>query len=153
MNDLHWGETPWDTLSRDELLREVQRMASALISSTSVLRMAQAVEKTSLFYSPGGSGGIAVAKSEAALARLKPYGDEAVYRAFFHYADDLLFDDPSLGVGWAVCPVCGRMYGTTMDGRSSVGRVCSEILGLGTCAGVLRPIAWDDLKPKREESP
>lgn len=152
MNDLQWGETPWDALSRDELLREVQRMASALISASSVLRILRAPQPHSLFWTDDGSGAEALVKATAALARIQPYGNEAVYRAFFRYADDLLFSPP-IGRSWAVCPICGRMFGASIDGRSAVGRACGEILGLGTCAGVLRAITWDDLKPKPKDLP
>lgn len=43
---LKWGETPWDKLSREELLRTVQRYHSALSSLDSCLSMSRATSPT-----------------------------------------------------------------------------------------------------------
>jgi hypothetical protein len=148
---LAWGETPWDALSRDDLLREVQRMYSALVSANSVLHLARAGNETSGFWGPRGTGGEAVAKARQVLAPLREeYGDEGIYRAFFRYADDLLFDTTGdgagIGTGWRICPVCGRMFGNSM-GDKLAERLCSEVLPTG-CEGELEPLQWRHLERK-----
>lgn len=140
---LEWGQTPWDDLDRDTLLREVQRMASALQSAHSVMRMTKYNNEEHPYWSVG-TGARACKKVDQALARLEDYDSEDVYRSFYRYADDLLFT--GVGFGWAVCPVCGQMFGENSEGASAVGTKCASHLNK-TCPGVLRPITWDDLKP------
>lgn len=146
---LEWGQTPWDNLTREELLREVQRMASALQSANSVLKMVEAVGSDHPFWTEG-TGARAAAKVNQALFRLADYSSENVYRSFYRYADDLLFDrstKPRIGWGWAVCPVCDQMIGEGTEGQSAVGTPCASHLH-NECAGILRAITWDDLQPK-----
>ena len=147
---LAWGQTPWDDLDRDELLREVQRMASALQSANSVLSMISAAEPAHPFWTRG-TGARAAAKVEQALARLTEYDGENIYRSFYRYADDLLFDSTTMriGWGWAVCPVCDQMIGEGIDEQSAVGTTCASHLNT-KCPGVLRAITWDDLTPRGE---
>ena len=56
---LKWGETPGDKLTREELLREVQRMYSAVESARSVMAMHKAYGD-SPFWGHVGSGGQAL---------------------------------------------------------------------------------------------
>src|SRR5579863_5439648 len=88
---LQWGETPWDTLSKEELLREVQRMFSALETAQSVLRLVQDTE--SAYWGTQGSGGRALDRvSQVITSVYETYDAESVYRSFFRYASSLLFD-------------------------------------------------------------
>jgi hypothetical protein len=147
--ELKWGESPWDSLTRDELLREVQRMASALLSARSVMTICgpMAGQDIKPFWSSDGSGGRALERADIALRRHDEYGSENCYRAFFRTADWLLFpkpDGPRGSRGWMVCPTCGVMrmedrYGLAPDTK------CPKL----DCGGaVLRPITWDDMKRK-----
>jgi hypothetical protein len=143
--ELAWGKTPWDDLSREELLREVQRMYSANLSMASTLRLISHGETTG-YWSSQGTGGHALAKGEQVRSRVESkYKAESVYRSFFRYADDLLFD--GLGSGWVVCDRCGRMLARGPEGSEFAGSRCiwCDMKGV---ASVLRPLTWDDLAPR-----
>lgn len=91
---LKWGETPFDDLSRAELLRLVQAYHSATVSAQSVMRM-QAELAPSPYWMHGGSGGRALGKCNV-LMKLSGERDadpasENIYRSFFRTADTLLF--------------------------------------------------------------
>lgn len=147
MKELTWGQTPWDDLDRDTLLREVQKMASALQSANSVMRIVKASAPDHPFWAEG-SGWTALAKVEQALGRLDQYEGENVYRSFYRYADDLLFErtpGARIGFGWAVCPVCGQMLGEGVDGHSQIGTPCNSHINK-KCPGVLRALEWSDLE-------
>lgn len=148
MKPLKWGETPWNKLSRDELLREVQRMASALNSAHHVLRQFSSFQPDSPFW-VAGSGYAAMEKTRQALVRMKQYEDDDVYHSFFRYADDLLFErkpGDHIGFGWMVCPDCNVMYGEGTDGYVFDLRGACKL----TCRRPLRPLAWDDMKPAED---
>lgn len=91
---LKWGETPFDDLSRGELLRLVQAYHSAMLAARSVM-LIQAESAPSAYWSFQGTGGRALAKANE-LARLvgndkADAASEAIYRSFFRTADVLLF--------------------------------------------------------------
>lgn len=160
MNELNWGETPWDKMTREELLREVQRMYAAVNAADSVLNLMRIDENGNRredgFWGKGGTAGRAHEMTRQIAEPLwNEYDREQMYDGFFRYANDLLFDRSTgyrIGFGWAVCPVCGDMYGETGDGRSSIGRPCNEHLR-EDCPGVLRPLTWDDMQPEGRERP
>jgi mannose/fructose/N-acetylgalactosamine-specific phosphotransferase system component IID len=88
---------------------------------------------------------------EQALARQEEYSSEDLYRSFFRYALDLLFEHKSgyrIGFGWAMCPVCDQMFGENAEGKPSAGTRCAEHLNK-TCPGILRPIEWADLRTEK----
>jgi hypothetical protein len=91
---LKWGETPFDDLSRAELLRLVQAYHSAVVSAQSVIAM-HAEGTPSPYWNANGSGGRALAKANE-LMKLAGERDpdpasEKIYRSFFRTADVLLF--------------------------------------------------------------
>lgn len=91
---LKWGETPFDDLTRAELLRLVQAYHSATIAARSVM-LIQAEAAPSVYWSFEGSGGRALAKVNH-LVKLAGDGgmneaSENIYRSFFRTADVLLF--------------------------------------------------------------
>jgi hypothetical protein len=140
---MDFGQTPWDSLSREELLRVVQRFYSALNSSQSVLQLCKTNMPDGPFWHDGGSGGKALLKADEALA---PYEDqqEAIYRAFFRYADDLLFNNPNIGFQWAVCTSCNAVFA---DGEPRVPPDCAD------CGHPTRPYTWDDItRDSRKDS-
>lgn len=112
--DLAWGQTPFDDMSREELLFEVRRMFSALQSCRCALALSR--DEGSPFWGSGGAGGDALRKADIAFEDLDDGGEfsEAIYRMFYRYADDLLFE-PKLGFGWQVCASCGDMWGDPID--------------------------------------
>jgi hypothetical protein len=147
--ELPWGQTPWDTFSRQVLLHEVWRMYSALVSCYSALRICKVTASDSCsYFGSGGTGWRALEKGRQILDPLyHSYGEEERWRAFFRYADDLLFDDP-IGAAWVVCPNCGRTYGRLLNSKETQeGKRCQEIMGV-SCPGILRKFMWTDILPE-----
>lgn len=148
MNDKHlkWGKTPFDECSREELIQHCARLYAATSALNSVAMM---LKDKSSFWKEG-TGGEAIEKGRQALELARNGHDgENFYRVYLRYAVDLLFADaPGLEVrsGWALCPTCGQMT-SSFGGLSNAGKVCREVLP-GSCAGVLRELSWDDLKPE-----
>jgi len=152
---LQWGETPFDKLSREEMRMLLCKFYSALNSTRSVLSTSEAmqmqVEAKHPFWGPDGVGGRALAKANQALDPVYAEfgGDEAIWRAFFRVADDLLFDSSKYRIGsnWAICPKCGVMIGRAPDQDPVVGTPCVGTRRRGECDGILRKIEWADLAP------
>lgn len=145
--NLEWGETPWDNLTREELLREVQRYHSALESAASVMRQL-AFGSQLLFWSEG-PGGKALAKAEQAREHIAGFSSETVYRSFFRYADDLLFE--GMGDRWRICDRCAVMCSLIGEPRNKNHLLCHDCERKGI-ESYTRPITWDDLKPLKEKS-
>jgi hypothetical protein len=156
---LKWGETPWDNMSQEELLREVQRIYSACRSLYSVVRMDADMKErfggNTVYYSQTGVGGAALEKGRQVIdALFEKYkeGEHDLFSSFFRYADDLLFDTSTgydfLRKEWHICTECRTMLGENSRGRKLLGAKCSDVFGLKTCNGTYRLITWDDLKKK-----
>lgn len=147
---LEWGQTPWDDLSREELLREVQRMYVALSAARGVL-VVSALENPVPYWSQAGVGGRAITKVYKALSRLESFDSESVYRAFFRYANDLLFGEEE--DGWTICDQCEGMRASVLPREESqIGRPCPDCYRKGITS-VLRRITWEDLKPRPPAPP
>jgi hypothetical protein len=153
---LEWGQTPWDNLSREELLREVWRMYLALRATDTVMAQFQYGHEASPFWSPGGTGGKAAEMLRQILGPLhEQFSSGEMYDRFFRYAGDLLFDGSTgyrTGHGWAICSVCGAMYAGA--GEPPIGQSCgSRPMGEPGCQGVFRLLQWEDFgrKPERRE--
>jgi hypothetical protein len=146
--DLNYGETPWDDMTKEELLFEVWRMYSALVSSHTALALVSGPEPSPFWgrggtQAGGGVGGAALDEIEMALGGL--FEDdvyrEQIYRAFFRYANDLLFD-PNHGFRWMACDSCDNFIGP--GGRDAP---LPTKCGTAKCKGApLRPLCWDDLR-------
>lgn len=140
---LGWGETPWDDMPREDLLRHVQRLYAATLSARGTLRML-ALGDPSPFWSGQGTGGRAIAKCEHAMREAAPDFFEAegdLYDSFYRYAVDLLF--PDLGRGWTIGD-CGHLFGH--DERNRPTTECFF------CKKPMRPFTWADMKPRGTES-
>lgn len=135
--DLEWGETPWDDMPREELVRETQRLYAALVEARRVLESYGCGDSKNPFWQRGGDGGDAL---EMAGEALGTYGDvrAVLYRSFFRYAVGLLF--PGVGADWHVCVACGLIIGS--DERA-------DVIHDGHARAPTRPIEWRDLAPKR----
>lgn len=153
---LEWGQTPFDELSREELQRQCQRLYAATESLTSVVKMFQAGQERSPYWTRG-PGGRALEQGEQALeAARQDFHRGDIYDSFFRYACDLLFTrrKPHLRLQreWAVCPKCAQMVGSLETNYA--GRLCRDVAswalgGKTPCSGVLRPLEWGDLAPSR----
>ena len=146
MATLVWGETPWDSKSKEELLRDVQRMYDAIVAMNSCLHIIKYHDQQSPYWGPGGSGGRSLEMSRQVLAPIHAQYDESdIYRSFFRYATDLLFDQSMpirTGSGWMICPVCGTMTGNP-DRSPDIGEACRMTRN---CTGITRALILDDLK-------
>ncbi|MCL4296283.1 MAG: hypothetical protein KJ077_11165 [Anaerolineae bacterium] len=149
MPELQWGQTPWDNLTREELLREVQRMYAAVQSLYSEITVRKEMKPDSVYFAPDGAGGRAWERGHQIVEPLvEQYGDQ-VYRAFFHYATDLLFEPSAYHQPQRViCPECGEMWGGD-TATFGLGKVHKFVEGRGECNGVLRRLKWADLHPER----
>jgi hypothetical protein len=150
---LEWGETPWDNMTRDELLFQIKRMYSALRSLYAVVKMEEVTQENHPYFGKEGVGGDALEKGRQIIEPLfNQYkgGEEDIYRSFFRYADDLLFDQSTeyttIGSRWHVCPECGMMIGENPNGEKLLGRRCGDVSPNEKCNGILRALTWDDLK-------
>lgn len=150
---LKWGRTPWDKMTRKELLFEVKRMYSALLSVNSELRSCSFFIINPYYFGKTGGGGRALEKARQVLESIHNQykeGDMSLYTVFFRYADDLLFDRSTgyrIGSGWAVCPVCGMMISENGEGESMIGKPCE--MGAKDCPGIFRALSWEDLAPEK----
>lgn len=149
LHELKWGETIWDDMPLNELLREVQRKHAALMRAYSILSMMDRGDYDP-FWGKNGSGGAAIEMVRQALGTIDQSDreHENAYRAFWRYAVDLLFDRKDydqIGSGWVVCPECGTMLGDKAG--TLVGQACTWTKA---CKGVFRRIEWSDLDPSHE---
>lgn len=141
VRSLKWGETPFDRMSREELLRHAQRLYAAAESMESELEAHQYGREESPYWAEGGAGWNALTQgSQAVAAASEGFDREEIYRMFFRYARDLLFD--GVGNRWRICPKCRVMAGRAWNGDSLTGAPCVS----PKCDGVLRKITWEDLK-------
>jgi hypothetical protein len=149
--ELKWGETPWDDMPREDLVRETARLFSALEAARGVAHMARLSDPSSLFWSVEGTGGRALAMADAAL---KPYEQserqrENIYRAYFRTAVDLLFAGVAgVPVGWHICDACETMVGRGREREPP--SECFDCARKCHPGRPMRPITWDDLRPRRE---
>jgi hypothetical protein len=137
---LKWGETPFDSLSRAELLRLVQAYHSALTSTSSCLKMSRAINEDSPYWGEDGSGGRALAKSDFLFSLCGAAGTdqarERIYRSFFRTADTLLF---------------GAKPGSFDDWGIKIGG--DEMIAPRRDDPAYRPIEWRDLLPQGAQAP
>jgi len=145
LRSLNWGESQFDNMSREELIRHCQRLYSAVESLKSSSAMFRVADPTSLYWTEG-TGGRALLKGEQAITEANKGIDEgSIYHAFYRYAVDLLFtpsETMSAGFGWSVCPAC-----LTMLGRPASGAYQPKDQDCCKCNGTMRPLQWEDLKP------
>lgn len=141
---LEWGETPWDKKTREELLLDVKRMYGAIVALNSVCSLCKCGQEVSSFWSnEEGSGFRALELARQILEPIhKEYDSEDIYRSFFRYAYDLLFDG-KMGFGWYVCDTCKRMIGRSQDKETREGDWCM----FPPCQGKYRKLTWQDMKP------
>jgi hypothetical protein len=141
---LEWGQTPWDGLTHGELLLTVKRMYAAILDAQSVLRIQKAADPSSRYWGEG-AGGTAMAKlafvTKQVAANFEP---EAVYRAFFRYATNLLFPGEGVGEAWIICP---RGHMLTCEKADAAAKPCPICKPLILPDSVMRPLTLEDLTP------
>lgn len=144
---LRYGQTPWDRLSRTELLLMVCRYHDALSSAASCLRVMRCQDDNSPYWAlPGGEGGRALAKwdfLDTISSQNSDTAHEKIYRAFFRSAGRVLFPGVNLGGWhkWWICEACGQMSATadTFDGKPKRPCHCSD--------SEWRPFRLSDIRP------
>jgi hypothetical protein len=134
---LQWGETPFDDLTRAELLRLVQAYHLALVSADGALRHVRLQDPASPFWEADGQGGRALARADTLKALVDGDSAEAriyIDRQFYRAATRLLF--PSLPDPFHDWGVNGQGEWCAPDPGPDWG---------------YRPIKWQDLLPERGE--
>jgi len=157
MKHLQYGQTPWDNLSREELLLNVQRMYAALTAAHSVMNLCRHSETTGFWDAKRGSGGKALALSAAVIGPVEEeYHSEEIYRCFFRYATQLLFSWELSDFKWTACDTCPNFYGDDdhlAEELKTLGKPCKDCLARGITT-IRRKLEWKDLMPRRNhESP
>ena len=137
--ELKWGQTPWDDMSREELIRELSRYHMALESALGVMRLSVMEQPQQYLYWEVGPGGRALSKATIAMAHADRFD---AYRTYFRHAAILLF--PTLEETWAICDRCQVM--SQRVGGTSVGASCHDCARKGV-ESIMRAVTWDDLKP------
>jgi hypothetical protein len=156
MKKLKWGQTPWDDMDKEELLLTIFKMYSAVVSLDSCLSTIRPNVPGHAYWGTKGVGGRALEKSRQVLDPIHESvegGSGEIYRAFFRYAPDLIFEpgEYQLGWGWTVCPECGKMLGRSTNGESKEGELCSDLFPKD-CSGIFRKLSWYDLgRPEFEK--
>jgi hypothetical protein len=138
----------FDDMSRDELLRQCQRLYSAASSMENALAMCRCDEPKNLYWTHG-SGAVALEKGAQALAAAR--GDyEQAYDGFYAYADMLLFE-PKQGLRisnrWYVCQKCNATLSVGIDAQQNLsGKSHATLSQSIECDGVFRSYGWADLR-------
>ena len=145
--ELSYGQTPWDGLSRAELLTEVQRLYSATVSLHGALSTVAAMSNDEPYFNlPNGLGGKALEKGKQAIAHAqRGLSNELISRCFFRYADDLLFQPP-VGQGWLIDDE-GHMACISREHSLIYHNAEASVAGLIGLKGFVRRITWKDLEP------
>lgn len=144
MKRLEWGQTPFTSMTREQLERHAQRLYAATSNMTCALKLTRCNHPDSPFYGPDGTAGRAIEMGEQALDAIKKgFEPETIYRSFFRCALDLLFHNKkaNIGSGWGVCGKCGSMIAPFTPGEP-----CK--FGKKDCKGTFRRIRWSDFKPE-----
>lgn len=144
---LKWGQTPFDKLSKKELLYLVKKMYSALNSVKSVLNIIKGNQSDSLFWKEGSGYNVLEKVNLCIDPVIQEYNSEDIYHAYYRYANDLLFSR-ELGFNWVICSKCGSMIGNenTLERQKRIGQKCKDVLH-HSCDGTFREITWEDLQP------
>lgn len=151
LKKLDYGQSPFDHLSREELLLQCQRMYSATLSLVDVARNHRHGQEQSIYWTIG-RGAKALEKGNQALAAAEQdFSDESIYYSFFRYANDLLFVDKAdlrVRPGLVLCNTCSCYVGLSDSEPSPVGGKCSDFIPPNKCDGILRNFEWSDLRPE-----
>jgi hypothetical protein len=147
---LEWGESPFDNMTRDELIRHCQRLYLATQRLHDVANAFRTKDTEIPFWKSGrGARGFEMGQ-QALDAVSEGFDAESMHRNFFRFATDLLFEDrPGLEIHsrWVACPKCGHVLVPAKESLRFDGVECKEVVPNTTCDGLLRPIEWADLAP------
>lgn len=142
---LWFGETPWDSMTRDEVIREAQRLYFAAEQMKGALLQLQLGNEAHWLWAPQAIPTRALAIGVQALA---PYhrgnGQSSdIHYAFFRAAAELLFPSFVRG-GTRICE-CGLMVSANPDGTHD--GYCPDCAYKGRTSASMRPIEWRDMAP------
>lgn len=117
MKELQFGQSPFDTLTREELILHCERLYRATKSLHSSLSQAQEFDPENPYFADrDGLGNRAIEKGRQAMAPIEEnYSQEDLYRAYERYIDPLIFENTStteVAVPWYICHGCKRMVST-----------------------------------------
>lgn len=135
-----WGSTPYDNLTREEMLTMLKAYHIALTHTESVCKMMQLNNPTYEYWKPHGSGGRALCMVDEIMTRIGMRRDntrEAFYYSFFRYAENIMFtklDRREKFDNWGLHP-SGEMRAPCPQEKP------------------WRPLRWSDMKRKPTDEP
>lgn len=135
ITDPEWGQTPWENLTKEELILECARMWSVIVLAQPVMAQCQCIS--------GEGVPLALTRAEQVLDDV-PESD-SICRAFFRYADSLLFPaDPE----WKICDNCESLWAVRQFPDPGYCHMC-KVTKKGEFP--LRPLTLADLRPQKGE--
>lgn len=142
---LWFGQTPWDSMSRDELLRAIQRLYFAANEMHGALLQLRLGNERHWLWGPASIPTKGLAIGGAALDPYHRGNDQRsdIYHAFFQTAGELLFPG-IICRGWHICDGCKAMteqFGAPHD------RVCFYCAYRKRTVAPMRPVEWRDMEP------
>lgn len=145
---LEWGQTPWDNMTKEQLLVEIWRMWETVSALNSICSMQRLVDtrhnSNNVYWGTDGVGGASMEMARQVITSVTDrFDSEEVYKAFFRTAGDLLFEPngyDKIGVGWVICRACQRIIGSKDD----LGQPCKIDKD---CTGVYEQLRWSDIRP------
>lgn len=133
LHDPDWGQTPWENLTKEELILECARMWSVIVLAQPVMDRCGCIS--------GGGVPLALTRAEQVLDDV-PESD-SIYRAFFRYADSLLFP---AGPEWKICDNCESLWAGRQSPDPGYCHMC-KVTRKGEFS--LRPLTLADLRPQK----
>jgi hypothetical protein len=103
--NLEWGQTPFDDMTRDEMLHELKTQFNAIMAASAALHVLSWHDKDSPFWQYHGTGGRAKMQIDSVTERVNNGSDdglEAISGCYFRYADQLLFPELAGRDEWSI---------------------------------------------------
>ena len=142
---LKWGQTPFDTMTPEQMKIELCRMWMAVITARSVLGLDSKLrDPESPYWNASGSGGRALRMCDQVVKGIEAkYDSESIFRSFFRYAEELLFTGDLANRPWMICDTCEQM--TSPGPKDNTCPFCETDRKLGPR---VRKLTLEDLRAK-----
>jgi len=150
--NLLWGKSPWDKITREDLLHEVRKGYAAVSSARRALAILSQRSEVQANWRESGTCGQAMAKCGKVIDAVeRKNSSESIFHRLFRYAATLLFEESNR---WAICALCDKAA-MEIDGEeiaSMIGNPCQQVFVFSSneCAGTMRWFGWCDFKEPRE---
>lgn len=142
--NLKWGHTPWETMPREQLEREMEKAYFALRNCSATLRQHRLGYESTPYWQEGGSGHQALALAEDVFAPyVEQYMEPEFYYEFYRTAYPLIFPSQAHR-NWAYCPECKNMLSGLKkeETEKNIGKPCP----FSNCNGVMEWYTWEQFR-------